>query len=814
MIRDYFKTAWRSMVKDKTYASINIVGLTVGLCACMLVGTVVLDDLSYDRFWTHRDALYRIITVDTAAGLEGRTAAAYANLGNELVQNFPEVERAAEIDRWEYTFRKSQTDDETIDMDVIKADTNVWKMLDIAVLAGRPQHYTAGVGNLIITERFRKRHFADEDPVGKTIYSVSTYDDEVQPFLITGVMADLPPNTYLRADGLQVTQPSDAALSREGWGYYEEQLLLMKPNTDMAAFAAKANRWYRDFLTDASESTQNRLPVYAFQPIKDIYLQSEFAHQAVKGSLSNSYIFSVVALLLLAIACINFVNLSTARAVRRLRETGVRKVLGATRGQLIRQFLAEGVLFFGLSASLAFALYALALQPLEGFLKHELTVGFLSSLPLLIAGIGAICCTALLTSAYPALILSGFNTSTALRNRFGPNLLVSVSAVRKTLVATQFGLALLVLIGMMTVWGQMQFMADKDLGFEPANVLSIPGFSTKGNGSVLKQEIARLPGIERVSLTEWIPTEGTGGMSLNLPHPQRTGEKIQLNVIFGDTDLPALLGLHVEDGRLFDQREANSGLTRDMMFSEDKDVRKRYREQAKALIMAHTARLFDITLLNEFAPPLSATPIGIVSDFHSVSLRDPIKPTMIQVDEDMEYAYALIKVTPGSESQVMQGVGQLWRQFHPEKPLKLEWLDDMVSAQYEKETNQAQLFTVFSALTLFLAALGLFGLVVHATEQRVKEIGVRKVLGASVSSIVRLFAADYIKLVVFALLAASPIAWWAMNKWLEDFAYRIDVEWCVFALAGLVAGAIALVTVVWQAARAAVANPVESLRDE
>src|SRR5690606_19751436 len=189
--------------------------------------------------------------------------------------------------------------------------------------------------------------------------------------------------------------------------------------------------------------------------------------------------------------------------------------------------------------------------------------------------------------------------------------------------------------------------------------------------------------------------------------------------------------------------------------------------------------------------------------FHSVSLRDPIKPTMIQVDEDMEYAYALIKVTPGSESQVMQGVGQLWMQFHPEKPLNLEWLDDMVSAQYEKETNQAQLFTVFSALTLFLAALGLFGLVVHATEQRVKEIGVRKVLGASVSSIVRLFAADYIKLVVFALLAASPIAWWATNRWLEDFAYRIDVEWWVFALAGLVAGAIALLTVSWQAIRAA-----------
>ncbi|WP_257666671.1 FtsX-like permease family protein [Parapedobacter tibetensis] len=814
MIKNYFKTAWRTMVKDKTYATINILGLTIGLCACMMVGTVVLDDLSYDHFWTHKNELYRIITVDTAAGLEGKNASAYTNIGNEFKNNFPEVERAAAVQKWQYDFRKMQTADETIPMSVIKADTNIWMMLDFTILEGNPHQYIAGVGNLIITERFRNIHFPNENPIGKTIYSVSAYDDEAKPFQITGIMADLPSNTYLRADGLQITEPSSMVLNREGWGYYEEQMLLMKPNTDMAGFAKKANRWYREFLTDASESAQISLPTYEFQPIEDIYLKSDFSYQSVKGDLSNIYIFSVVAALLLAIACINFVNLSTARAMRRLRETGVRKVLGAEKRQLIFQFLIEGLLFFGISTVLACGLYALFLPPLEGFVGHLLTIRFTGNLPLFLSFIATIFLIALITSAYPAWMLSGFRANNALRNRFGSGVLSSAAVIRKALVVTQFGLALLVLIGMITIWRQMQFMADKDLGYNPSNVLSIPSFITEGNGNTLKQEIVRLPGVKRVSLTEWIPTKGTGGMMMNLTHPQRPDEQVQVSVIFGDADLPALLELHLSDGRLFDQREENTGFNREMMFSQDKNTRTRYRYHAKALLTASTAKLFDVADLDVFAPSLNATPVGIIDDFHSVSLRDPIKPTVIHANENMKYAYALIKVKTGHEANVMRGVNKLWKQFHPEKPLKLEWLDDLVKKQYEKEAKQAQLFTFFSALTLFLASLGIFGLVVHTTEQRVKEIGIRKVLGASVGSIVRLFSVDYIKLVGIALLVASPLAWWAMNKWLQDFAYRIDIEWWMFAVAGLAAVMIALATVSWQAIRAAVANPVDSLRDE
>lgn len=802
------------IVKDKTYAIINVVGLTVGLCACMLMATVVLDDISYDRFWTHRDALYRIVTVDTTAGLEGKSEVAYSNLGIEMANNLPEISRAAAVQKWQYDFRKTKADEEAITMDVIVADTNIWGMLDFAILAGSPRQYTPGINNLIISERFRKTHFVDENPIGKTIYSVSTYDDEAKPFLITGVMADLPTNTYLRADGLEITQPASEALSREGWGNHEEQLVLMKPNTDMAVFTAKANRWYRNFLADASELALKNPPLYEFQPITDIYLNSEFAYQEVKGSWSNIYIFSVVAVLLLAIACINFVNLNTVRIIRRFRETGVRKVLGATRRQLIHQVLTESLLFFSTSALLAFALYGLALAPLERFLTHGLAVDFMTNLPLFAAGTVAVLLIAVLTSIYPAIVLSGFKTTSALRNRFAPDTIVSISTVRKVLVATQFSFALLVLIAMITVWRQMQFIANKDLGYNTDHILTINSFSAGGKGGILKQEIAKLPGVAHVSLSEWLPTQGTGGISLNLTHPKRPYEHVQVNIIFGDRDLPTLLGLRVEEGRLFDQREATIGLTRDMLFSEDKDTRRQYRNHAKVILMASTASLFDITSLDTFVPSFIGTPIGIVSDFHSVSLHNPIKPTMIHVSEDIQYPCVLIKVMPGYESQVMRSVNQLWKHFHDEKPLQLQWLDDMVKSQYEKEAQQAILFKLFTALTLFLAVLGLLGLVVHSTAQRVKEIGVRKVLGASVGSIVRLFVSDYIKLVTFALIVATPIAWWAMNLWLEDFAYRIEIQWWMFALAGLVAVVIALLTISGQAIRAASANPVNSLRAE
>lgn len=813
MIRNYFKTAWRNLVKNKTYATINILGLTIGLCACMLMATVVLDDLSYDQQWSRKNDLFRIVTADTARGLEERNASALANLGTELKNNFPEVEAAASVRTWEHLFRLEKDDEQTLEIAVIQADTNVWNMLDIQVMEGNPQQYVAGQGNLVISESFRKKYFPNENPVGKRIYNVSAFQDEATPFLVTGVMADLPGNTYLRAEALQVIRPKTMELNRQGWGFFDEQLILMKPGTDMVAFAEKANRWYRGFLTEASDAQRARLPVYEFQPITDIYLHSDFAFQRVKGNLNNIYIFSGISLLLLTIAGINFVNLSTANAIRRLRETGVRKVLGAARKQLIGQFLTESLLFFALSGLLAAILYVLALGPLEYFVGHAFTFSLLGNGSVILVLLCAIGSLSLLTGLYPAWVLSGSRTVFALKNQLGTKVFQG-TWVRKALVVSQFSIAMLVLIGLITVWRQVQYMAGKDLGYEVSSVLSIPQFATGTNSTALKQEIAQIPGVQQVSLAGWTPTVGKGSMATQVTNPQNPAEKIHVNFMTGDTDFTSVLGFKLLEGRFFDERERNSGFKLDKLFYGEEEERQQHRQHASAILTKSTAALFDVTELGHPVSELSVIPVGIIDDFHSMSLHDPIVPTVIMVEETPTYANILLTVQKGHESQVMNAINKLWKQFHPGKPLEIKRVEEMVLAQYEKESKQQQLFLIFSIMILFLSALGVFGLIVQATNQRIKEIGVRKVLGASVSSIVGLFSTDYIKIVLISALIASPIAWWLINQWLEDFSYRTEIQGWMFVLAWLIALAVALLTVSGQAIKAAVSNPVNSLRNE
>lgn len=808
MWRNNLKIAWRNLTKDKTYSIITILGLTIGLASCMLVGTVVLDEISYDRFWANKDQLYRILTVETSAGMEGRTESAFMNLGNEFKANFPEVEAAGKISKASYSFRLDESKKDAIQMDLIQADTNVWDLLDFSILEGVPEKYVAGVGNLVISEEFSTANFPHESPVGKVIHMVSPYLAESRPFMITGVISNIPSNTYLRADGIQVSLPSNRELSREGWGYYEEQMILMKAHTDMPAFKDKINQWYLEFITDASDDTRRRAPTYDFQPIEDIYLNSDFANQEVKGSQNNVYMFSGIALLLLLIACINFINLSAARSIKRIREIGVRKVLGAGKKQLVSQFLFESLLFFVISGLLACSVYALSLAQLENFLGHHLEVQLFENGLLLLSFVSGVILISVIAGLYPAWMVSGFAVGNALKNRIGKGMNTSVPAIRKALVSTQFVFAILVLIGTVTVWSQMSYMEKKDLGYDPANVLSISSFATEGKADALKQQIAQIPGVENVSLSSWVPTRGSASMVKLIKHPEDPDQTIPVNFILADSDLPTVLGTKLLDGRGFDEREQSKGL---LEVDTPEDIAE---VPSKILMTSGTANIFQVSELGAFESNLQAIPLGIIEDFHSISLRDPIKPTVIMVSNEFNYASVLIKVQEGKEGGVLAGLNTLWNGFYSEKPIEFEWVDDMVKSQYEKEQTQAHLLTFFSVLMLFLAALGIFGLVVHATEQRVKEIGVRKILGASAGSIVQLFSLDYIKLVLIALMIASPIAWYGMNSWLSEFAYKISLQWWMFAGAGLLATTLALSTVSVRVLWTARINPVNSLRSE
>tara|TARA_R110002012_G_scaffold306260_2_gene510849 strand:+ start:18855 stop:21284 length:2430 start_codon:yes stop_codon:yes gene_type:complete len=809
MWRNYLKIAWRNLVVDKTYSFINIFGLTIGLTSCLLVATVVLDEISYDSFWAKKDRIYRILTVETSEGMEGKSESSFVNLAATLRENFPEVESSGSISKGNYNFRLTANSTDVIEMDLILADTNVWEMLDFNILQGAPERYRPGIGNLVVTQSFVDSHFPNESPLGKEIQLVSPYLSDSRPFLITGIIADIPSNTYLRADGIQISKPSDMPLSREGWGYFDEQLILVSSQTSIPAFTKKVNQWYKDYITDASEDVKQRVNTYEFQPLEDIYLKSDFASQEIKGSPSTVYLFSGVAILLLTIAFINFVNLSAARSIKRFREIGVRKVLGAGKRQLISQFLYESLLFFLIAAILASTLYALGLVQVERLLGHQLEIKLFENIPLLLGFATCVILLGILAGVYPAWMVAGFPVGNALKNSFGRKGSISTSFVRKGLVATQFVFAILVLIGTVTVWSQMRFMENKDLGYDPSHILSISSFATEGKSAELKQQIQKIAGVEEVSLSNWVPTKGSASMTKRIQNPKDPDQVIPVHYIIGDIDLPKVMGMEIKEGRGFEQRDNVQNTLRSV---EDSDVTDKI--SPVILMTQNTAELLEVNDLGGAVANLEEIPIGVIDDFHSISLRDPIKPTVIMAKNEFNYASILIKVQDGTEPQTLNAIGAIWKEFYDVKPFKFEWVDDLVKRQYDKEHRQAQLFTIFTGLMLFLASLGVFGLVVHATEQRVKEIGVRKVLGASAASIVRIFSIDYLKLVLVSLLIASPIAGYLMNIWLLDFAYKISLQWWMFAVAGILAGILALATVSARVLWTAHSNPINSLRSE
>ncbi len=809
MFTNYLKTAWRSLLRNRTYTAINVFGLTVGLCACLLVATVVADDLSYDRQWSKGNDLYRIVMVNKMGdGLYDRMATSFQGLGNILKTDYPEVEAVAQLVTVKQRLKLDDKNPNGIEINALRADTAFWKMLDIQVLAGNPRRYVEGSSNIVITESFRKQFFPNENPVGKIVYDVPTYDQK-SPYLITGVIKDLPSNTVFRSQMILLQKGRNEALNKEQFGTFSQQYVLLKPGTNAAALQAKLNKWYAGYVTVKNPYR------FEFQPLKDIYLHSDFArYQDVKGDYTNIYIFSGVALLLLLIACVNFINLSTAKAIDRIRETGVRKVLGAGRKQIVFQFLTESLLFFIIAAALSTLIYRLALPPIETYLGHPLQQTFFSSLSLFASAYGGILLISLLTGFYPAWILSGFRPAATLKGKLFTGSSFARNAIRKALVVVQFSISIAVLISLIVVQQQVSFLKHADIGYQTNNLLSVEAISWDGKGGAFKNEMRRLPDVASASISDWAPTEGAGSMSKEIDDPSHPGNKINVWFINGDPDLTQTLGLHLQSGRLLSSSFPSDLLSQDSLMQMTAEQYKSVANLQSSLITAYTAKALQITTLNTILSNVNNTPVGIVNDFHNESLKDAMKPTIILAEQSPQYGGMLLRVKPGAEQTVLASLNKLWRQFYPDKLLNTRWVDDMVADQYKAEAKLQNLFVFFSGLSLLLAVLGIFGLIVQATHQRVKEIGIRKALGASVLSLVRLFSIDFIKLVLLAASVASPLTGWLMNQWLQDFAYRISMSWWMFAGASLFAVLIAFITIAVQSVKAAIANPADSLRTE
>ena len=811
MIKNYFKIAWRNMKKNKVYSSINIIGLTLGLCSCMLVATVVIDDLSYDKQWSNHKKMYRIVTVNKMGdGLFDKFTSSFTGLSNKLRTDFPEIEAVGKLNNYENRLRLKDTDDPNgINISVLDADSSIWKLLDLKVLSGNPKHFIEGQTNIVITESFRQKHFRNEDPVGKIIHDIPTYSSKAKPYLITGVVNDIPSNSVFRAEVIEISKDRKEELVKEQYGSFSQNnFILTKEGVDIQKFTSKLNKWYASFVTVEKPYK------YEFQPLDQVYLHSDFSqNQKVKGDIQNVYIFSGVALLLLIIACVNFINLSSARALQRLPETGVRKILGADRKQVIFQFLAEAFLFFIISTLIATLIYWLTIPFLENYLGNHLEKTFTSNYLLFAIAYGIIFIISLVTGAYPAWIISGFKPASTLKGKLFSGSMGGNQVMRKSLVVLQFSISIIVLIALLVVRQQVSFMKNKDLGFDQKNLMNIGFISWEEKGQSFKNELLTHEEILSASITGWTPTSA-GYMTREIDDPNHHKNKLTIWYINGDIDLAKTLGLQLEQGRLLNNSLAMDKMSQDSLMMLSRPEYENASKSQSSIITNYTAKLLGVNKLNSPIKGALTSPVGIIKDFNTESLKKSIQPTIITAENAPQYGNMLIRFKPGKEKLAIMTINKLWRAFYPEKLLDIQYVDEMMAKEYKAESRLQELFTFFSGLSMFLACLGLFALIIHAAQQRIKEIGIRKVLGASVFQITNLLSKDFLKLVLISIIIASPIAYYGMNTWLQDFAYRINIEWWVFALAGLLAVIIAFVTLSFQTVKAALANPIKSLRTE
>lgn len=812
MLGNYLKIAWRNITGSPLFSAINIVGLAIGLACCILITLFVRYELSYDKHWQDADRIYRV-TRDFF-GNDLRLAAVAPPIAPLMEQDFPEIEAITRILR---TGGLAITvDDESFqDESLAIADTNVFDVFDFTFVEGNPETALDDPSSIVMTRRAAERYFGDEDPLGKTLLIAGQIQGNV-----TALIEDLPDNTHFNFDILGSLLTIPAILGEdelESWGsnnYYT--YLRLPPGYDPRNLESQ----FEAFMIRHRGEDEPASSMIGLQKMSDIHLQSNRdAEWQANGSRALVYTFSAVAIVVLLIACINFMNLTTARSTRRAREVGVRKVVGATRGHLIAQFLGESIMLTGIAMLLALAIVELLLPPFSAFLEKPLSFSVLDPAVLLIL-LGGVIGVGLLAGSYPAFYLSHFRPAEVLK---GADTSAGAGTMRKVLVVFQFATSIALLIATGVVVAQMQYAKTMDPGYEKARniVAGLPFFADLWESyEPLKAELEAHPDIPSAVYSSRVPSMQNLDGSGYVPE----GEQITMDTIQGLADIKV-------DYMWFDHYDIEflAGRTflptemRPPMPSEEQPV-----VDGAAILNESGARRFGWTpeeavgkilrqpLSRDLDRFVDREVVGVIPDIHFSSLKDTIKGT-VYAEPNAGYARNIsIKVAPGDPADAIRHIETTWKKLFPDTPLNWEFLDDRFDALYRSEQRQAKLFGVFAVFAIFVATLGLFGLASFTTERRTKEIGIRKVMGASITDIVLLLTSDFTKLVLVANLIAWPTAWYFMNEWLGRFAYQVpfsDWAW-LFVASALAALAIAWLTIALQASRAASARPVLALRYE
>ncbi len=783
------------------FSLITVLGLAVGLASCLLLFMYVSHELSYDDFQQKADRTVRVTMEYSMDGNVGKVPVTGTKVAPEFVRAFPEVEAGVRLLNSSAIVRNNEQ--KFSEKRFVYADSALFHIFSFRLLKGNPQTALAGPNQLVLSESTARKYFGAEDPVGKVL-RVDARRGETD-YTVTGVVEDAPLNSQIKYDVLASFSTLDASKKEEWWSANYATYLLLRTPEALAGLQAKVPGYMKSRSAETEMTGKNYLS-YTLEPLRRVHLHSEVeGNFEPNGDLLYIYIFGSIAVLILIIACVNYVNLATARAVERAQEVGVRKVMGALPMQLFGQFIGESVIvtFIALLIGLLFAYLALPLFNQLSDRQFSIEVWLQPANLLIIAGIGV--GVSFVAGSYPALVLTNYQPIRVLKGHLKST---GAGNFRRTLIVFQFAITAFLIISTFIVQNQLSYIQNKKLGYDKDHVLVLPADRQVGEKiQTLKNELKQHPGVQQASLAYESPVFVKGGYGMR----RSDRSEDQYKMVSGlpvDEDFVKTMGLRILAG---------SDLTRQDM-------------ELAPVMYGDTANYYHFILNEAAAKELGWTPqqaIGqkidmgqnrkgevkaVVENFHFASMRETIRPLVIFPEG---YGNVLLVKLSGNQLPgTLQFLESKWNALITSRPFEYQFLDEEFNKLYATETRTGRIFSVFAFLSIFLACLGLFGLSAYTTALRTKEIGIRKVLGASVGSIVALLSQDFLKLVLIAIVIASPLAWYAMDRWLQDFVYRINIPWWVFVVAGLLAVGVALVTVSFQSVKAALMNPVKSLKTE
>jgi putative ABC transport system permease protein len=816
MLTNYLKIAWRNIKNNKLFSFLNIFGLATGFTCCMLIALYIVHETSYDHHHKNADRLYEVATSFVKDGKDDPMPNTPAPMAAAMKQEFPEIEETTRLlqlfaeDKTLLQYKPDNKEAKSFyETKGFAADSTFFRLFSYQFIEGNPHTSLDAPNTVVINEEIAKKLFGNEPALNKII-KISSNTNGDTSFTVTGVFQPLKKPTQIDArffvslKGGSLQQFIASQTDMAGNNMFQT-FLLLKPGANAKALEAKFPAFVDKYIGAALKSMGFYKKQFLIS-VKDMHLNSGLKNNiSAVGSMASLYILGSIALFILLLACINFMNLSTARSSKRSSEVGIRKVLGAEKHSLIKQFIGESVVLSFIALLLAFVITLLALPLFSYISGTELALGFSAQWPLMLGFTGIAVITGLLAGSYPAFYLSSFIPVKVLKGRFTNSL--SAVALRKGLVIFQFIISVVLIIASVVINKQMQYMRTKDLGFQKEQQIVIPMRSSNAKNiyTALKNEVQNNPLVQNVGASFYYPgIMNPSDMSLRREGTTANdGKLVRTNVV--DESFLQTLGIQPLAGRLFSSQ-----------FPADTNARIIINlATVKELGFASPAEALDKKLYFDWrGESYEYHIVGVIKDFHFQDLHVPIAPYAFFLNNQPFYSYLVVHAKAGNISTLLNSIGKTWTSLNPAEPFEYSFLDEDFQKNYATEDRRAAMVSFFTTIAILISCLGLFGLAAFSAEQRTKEIGIRKVLGASVGSIVNLLSKDFLKLVAIALFIAAPVGWYFMNKWLEDFAYRIDIGWWMFAVAGVFAILIAFATISFHAVKAALADPAKNLRTE